>query len=453
MEKVISTAFIAIILLSIFPANTANAELPVDRYIDYLEDFIEYLENIIEEKGVELPQDLKENLQQAKQLLMEARNSSDEEALILVIRAGRLVAPVAKYILSEEVFSSVDMEVLETSIKVRIEMIDRALEKLNQLEEMGLICEEGGSVELDFIGEPCVELDIDGIRETLNSVRSELESLLNSLDDLDSAYVADRIQELDRILKNVFIDVRDAVSTVDSRRGIQTAMTYIFTGIVYRIALQLNRTLSYLEAGDVDRAMIHLYSLFKTLDFIIERLDDFDDIALKIGVGEKPLEKINNATVILKMVKNRVDAAREALSMGDIESAITYVEEAIQILEDNIDTLIIISPGLKQDLMENILKIKVKIERLRMKLIDSINKLFQNVITQLENLEKQLDTLQTMYESGEISRMQYLIRLNMIEVQLRALKNLVERYPNTPTDIIERIDQLLDRVETMIQNA
>ncbi len=446
------TLITALILTGLIPYKTVDAEIPMERYISYMENFIQLLETHIEENGIILPEDLQDNLEEAKSLLQQARDAPESEAIELLIRAGILIAPVAKYVIQEGVEVDVDRRALEDAIKIRLEMIDKALNTLNQLIEMGVICDDVAG--MDTVSRvTCIELDVESLRTTLLEARDELQNILENLDSLPPEEAAERIRLVDEMVREALLDIREAVKRSYPEIGFRNAVGFIVTGFMYKLADYINRTIEYIKIGEIDRALTELRALSDVLDALIQRLERVGSLADKVGVPEKVKQGASDTLAVLKALKEKIDLAIQALENGDVDAAINYLEQAINLLDENVDKLSIPVPGMTMDIRERIFELKVKIETVRNVRAGLMNRVFEQIAERLDNIEARIDQLEAQYKSGVLPRSQYISQLNMIKIELITIKNLLEKYPGAPLDLIKRVDSLIERVDQLIASA
>ena len=444
-KRLVPVVIAAMLLISMFKVGMVNVYGGGD-YVDIVEKYIKDLLKYAEEKGIELPEGLRAKANKALDYINLARNTDNEYlAYKYAVQATIEFAPVYIYLEREVRF---DIRKLPgdyvDAINVRLEALRRFRTLITDMLRYNVMC-----MEMATYG--CVSVDVNTLMDKISSLEDQLASLLDNIDSYS-------IEEIENILKNVDTEIMNIQETINGAMksewrgmGIYRAASIVSTLMVYKVIRAINLSITLINQDRIDQAIQVLSNLRDEIDVYLYVVNKSRLYAQVKGIATPGVSKISeDLQKTLKKVKGYIEAAIDALNLGDTMSALSSLESALNELKAYINRHgadKIMEPSEVEVVM-------AKVDDLMKKLRERFDRIIlgnlEAIRETLRNIEQRIQDLVNKYESGQIPKEAFLMALNAIKMSLKAMKSRLKDIPNMDQTILDEIDRLLNWVNQLI---
>jgi|GEM_PF-1238117 exonuclease VII small subunit len=447
--KVVSIGLILMLVLSsvftlmpAYPVSAGSEERGVPErvaniIINKISTRIDAVLALADEYGITIPDNLTIYIDKARSILANASELVEEsplEAIKTAVRASGVFAPVAKYVLSnlpEEAKHELVEDRLETAVEVKLKMVASLENTIEWLENRSITVPD----------------DIKTMVSDARSLLEEAQSLLES-GEYEESDVAHLIAEASKLIGQA-----TAALHKFARKGwiLATFADKAVIGMFYasqKVTIVLNRTINVLEDGDVDAAKDRLTDIINITDRLIEFMNRAIDMS---GNYSEMGGNFTSALIILRdalvEARNYMLLALDALENDDVLTAVSYLEQAIDTINNTLSSVMPIFRG-----MHHYLKaVTSMFEKMKNRFREAMENMFihrlAKLVAGLETMEFRLKRAYKLYNQGIISGEKFLDMLNNAENVLTKILDNLNEMKNPPPMLVEKINNMLSWIE------
>lgn len=410
------------------------ANLILKRVSNRIEDVL----RLAERYDIKIPENMTVNVDLAMEILNNASGivkNNPHEAIRMAIKASWIFRPVAIYVLKsipEGERKKLMNRALENAIEVRGEALNKFKNVVNWLEDKNIKIPDE------------IKDDIATAEELLNQAKETIES---------GNYTTKEVVHL--------------LATASMIMGKATGKLHRFTGHVWRTATvidfslhrvvnavlltgkAINASIEAIKGNNTQKAMEMVSRAINVTNGLSEFLARALEIAKERNVNEnitEAIEALYNATVEVKI---HLEEAKTSLEEEDTFTALSELEIALNIIVSTIENY--------KDVLKGFNKYVNLIERtsgvMHMRLGKKLREIAVRkaawIIFHLEKTEMRLHRLYRLYQKGSITEDQFHGELDKIKNALENLKEKLEKLPHIPRRIINKIDKILQWIETV----
>lgn len=456
--KLASIALLSIMLIPISGGFIGYALGVYDRYIVAVEKFIKHYLDLAEEYGIELSEEQLERVDKALSYIELAKNESNRYlAYEYALKASIEFAPVYLYIISnieveERVDKSLYIELINNRRKVLIQM-NKTIERF---QDTLVICREvyieidAGRGSMNVYREMCIELDVNRFRGLIEGAMDKLNSLEENIDRMSMDEIREMLSQVDDSIALMMKELNEGVGRRWRSAGLVHGMSVASKRILESIIYSINRSIAFIEAGDIQRALSILVGLEHRLDAYVNILNKTLAYAEKIDISQSLIDGIRELYNVVSSVKDLVSLAIESLESGDEAAALNYLEQALIMLQTYLSEYGEGLPIAKDDLMRFINESIRLRDRVKMHMQRFMGDNIRGIIRMVDNIERQINQLVYRYENGMLPKQVFIIMLNNLREMLIEIKDMIGDRGGMYQDILDRIDQLIDYIDQLL---
>ncbi len=401
--------------------------------INKISNRIDSILTLAENYNIEIPENLTVFVDKAKEILTNASDLVEESplsAIKLAVRASGVFAPVARYVLSslpDDVKHDLMNDRLEVAVDVKLRMVEGLEKTVEWLENRSITVP-------------------DDIKGMISDARSVLENAKNLLEtgDYEESEIAHMIAEASKLIGQATAALHRL-----ARKGwvMASLADRAVIGMILasqKINIILNRTVNTLEDGDIAAAKTTLTDLINATD----RLIDFINRAINVSGNYSDSDGEFTSTLIvlrdaLIEARGYMEQALNALEEEDVFSAISYLEDAMNVLSKAITSI----EPIFRNVHHFLVKMKGVFENIKNRYRDvlrnmSIHRL-TNVITGIEMMKMRLKKAYYQYNQGHMSAEDFLSLLDNAENTLTRILDNLNEMPRPPAMLVQKINNLL----------
>ncbi len=422
----------------VYASNGEEArKLVAQKVVDMVRNRINRILNLANEYGIEIPENLQDNIQQANTLLDEASDkvaTSPKEAIRLGIKASLVFAPVARYVvknLPEDAIPVIINERLEKAIEVKLGLVERLNNTVTWLDERGIPYSED------------VKTLLTASYEKLMQAKALLESGDYNTSDV-AKLIGEASMKLGLATKTLYQSLhKDWVKVnIIAQAGIQMKIH------LERLIKILNSTIDALGSGEAN-----LTEISQKLRYIAEasaKAADFIDR----NIGNMPEESnITKAMVVIRDalydVSGLLNEAAVSLDNNDVNSAISAIQAAIDRIFEAMDQ----AGDYLKDVRMKVIKLREilpqMMHKLKMGLQNFVINKMSHLVFYVGLIDASLHAAYRKYNNGALSQDAFLNLLDRAENMLRTMLDRLNNTPHPPKLVIQKINSILDWINTV----
>jgi len=444
--KLLPIALITIILLGGFASylntqqivyaskDNINKIAVAQTIIDKISRRINYILSLAEEYNIEIPENLTDNTETAKELLANASAIVYDEpckAIKMAIKASIVFAPIARYVASnlpEDVKSDLEKRRVECAVEARLRIVRKLKLVIERLENMSLPVPEAAVNAVDE-AETILLNALEKI-ESGNYTVSEIAGMINSA----NKHISDAIKALHGDFKEIW-----------KKASVADVALHLIGKLTYKLMDRINITIQLIEEGKVDDAKSNISIMIRFIDLAIARLEHCSYIYKHLPDNyTSVIEKIKDTLI---NVRDLLDDALESLDLNDTISAVSYLEDAVTAIQNTLEEL----SGVFHCAHHYLSHVIVFVSNVRVRFGEWIRKLavnkLSNLIIKIGHIESHLNHAYRKYQNGELTKDEF---KNILEHYKQTLLNILDalnRLEHPPKKLVNHINELLAWIE------
>jgi len=443
--KLLPIALITIILLGGFASylntqqivyaskDNINKIAVAQTIIDKISRRINYILSLAEEYNIEIPENLTDNTETAKELLANASVIVYDEpckAIKMAIKASIVFAPVARYVASnlpEDIKSDLEKRRVECAVEARLRMVRKLKLVIERLESMSL---------------PVPEAAVNAVDEAETILHNALEKIESG--DYTVPEIAGMINSANKHISDAIKALHSDFKEIWRRASVADVAFHLLGKLTYKLMDRIDATIELIEEGRVEDAEGNISIMIHFIDLTIARIERCSGIYKHLP--DNYMSVIEEIRETLTNVKDLLNQALESLDQDDL-LAVSYLEDAVATLQNTLEEL----SSIFQSAHRYLSQVTVFVAGVRARFGEWIRNLATNrlsdLIIRIGHIEARLTQAFDKYQNGELTKDEFKSILEHYKQTLMNILDVLNRLEHPPKKLVDHINELLAWIE------